>query len=178
MDYSKIGVRYAKALFELADEKNLIDVVVSDMRSLFENLMNGQGLIHYLTNPVIKPVDKLALVDEVFGGKFNPMTVDFLKLVIGHRREEHLPAMCRRVEFLYKEKFGIKSLELISAIDLDKEVLGKIELIVKQALKADKLEVKTRIDEDIIGGFVLDMEDLRYDASLKTQLNKLQLKLK
>lgn len=178
MDYSKIGVRYAKALFELADEKGLTAVIVSDVKALAESITNNPEFIAYLTNPVIKQGDKIQLVESVFQGKFNDLTIDFLKLVINHRREEHLMAMCRRIEFLYKEKSGIKSLELVSAIELENSVLDKIKLIVKDALKADTLEVKTKVDKDIIGGFVLNMEDLRYDASIKLQLHKLQTKLK
>ncbi len=127
MDYSKIGVRYAKALFELADERNLIDAVNGDMRFLFESLTQNKELHHYLTNPIIKSTDKIKLVNEAFQQNFNALSIDFLKLVIENRREEHLLAMCRRFEYLYKEKFGIKKLELLSAVELDENILKKIE---------------------------------------------------
>jgi len=177
MDYSKIGVRYAKALFQYAEEQNLTDVVVGNMRVLFENLSENKELMRFLCSPVVKISEKGKLVEAVFSGQFHKITVDFLKLVIQHRREEHLIAMCRRVEAMYREKFGIQQLKLISVIELNQTIQTQIEKTVKAALNAKSLEVSTEINPDLIGGFVLDMNDLRYDASVKTQIASLRNKI-
>ncbi len=56
MDYSKIGVRYAKALFQYAEEQNVADIIVGDMRVLYENLNTNQELMRFLCSPVVKNV--------------------------------------------------------------------------------------------------------------------------
>ncbi len=174
MDYSKIGVRYAKALFQYAEEQNVADIIVGDMRVLYENLNTNQELMRFLCSPVVKMSEKEKLVEAVYTDKFHKISVDFLKLVIQHRREEHLVAMSRRVEAMYREKFGIRQLKLVSVIELNKSLQEQIEKIVKVALKAKSLEVSTEINPDLIGGFVLDMDDLRYDASVKSQIASLR----
>jgi F-type H+-transporting ATPase subunit delta len=177
MDYSKIGVRYAKALFQYAEEQNLTDVVVGNMRELYKNLNENQELMRFLCSPVVKLSEKEKLVEEVFSRQFHEISVDFMKLVIQHRREEHLIAMCRRVEAMYREKFGIRQLKLISVIDLNQSIRNQIEKTVKAALNAESLEISTEINSDLIGGFVLDMDDLRYDASVKSQIASLRNKI-
>ncbi|MEA1873761.1 MAG: ATP synthase F1 subunit delta [Bacteroidota bacterium] len=174
MDYSKIGVRYAKALFQYAEEQKVTDVIVGDMRILFDNLKQNFELTRFLCNPVVKMSEKKKFVDTVYLNQFHKISVDFLKLVIHHRREEHLIAMCRRVEAMYREKFGIRELKLVSVIEINQGLQEQIEKTVKTALNVKSLNVSTEINPDLIGGFVLDMDDLRYDASVKTQLASLR----
>lgn len=178
MDYSKIGVRYAKALFELADEKSVLTDVITDMRGFDQAFRENTQFANVLSNPVLDRSKKFDLLDAVFASNFQKLTIDFLRLVIKQGREEHFPAICRRLEYLYKEKFGIKSLELISAIELDRASISKLEAIVKSALQASTLELTTKVDPDIIGGFVLNMDDLKYDASVKAQLAQLSKNFK
>lgn len=177
MDYSKIGVRYAKALFEYAEEQKLTDLVVEDIRLLYSNLKENPELLKYFSNPVTKSSAKSQMVDDIYGKHFQKLTCDFMKLVIQHRREEHFPAICRRVDALYKEKFGIRNLKIRSVVEMNPELQKRIEAIVKEALNAKSLELSTELDPDLIGGFVLDMDDLRFDASVKAQISELHNKL-
>lgn len=178
MDYSKIGVRYAKALFEYSEEEKALDVVVNDMKEMSEIIKTEAGFVDYLGNPIVLSTDKMKFVDEVFGSKFHKITIDFLHLLIKQKREIHLNAICRKIESMYKEKHGVKSLEVVTAQDVSDDIKSKIQLIVKDALNAKSLEVVEVVDPNIIGGFVLKMEDLQYDASIKTQLEELKLQLK
>lgn len=177
MDYSKIGVRYAKALFQYAEEQNVLDIIVGDVRVLYDNLKQNSDLLQMLCSPVVKVSEKGKFVEDVYANQLHKITVDFLKLVIQHRREDHLIAMCRRVEAMYREKFGIRQLNLVSVIELNKTIQEQIESAVKAALNAKLIEVSTEINPDLIGGFVLNMDDLRYDASVKSQIASLRNKI-
>jgi F-type H+-transporting ATPase subunit delta len=178
MDYSKIGVRYAKALFEYSEEENALEVVVNDMREMSKIIKTEADFVNYLGSPIVLPSDKMKFVDKVFGSKFHKISIDFLYLLIKQKREKHLNAICRKIESMYKEKHGVRSLEMVTAQDVNDDIKRKIQSIVKDALNAKSLDVVEVVDPNIIGGFVLKMEDLQYDASVKTQLETLKLQLK
>jgi F-type H+-transporting ATPase subunit delta len=178
MDHSKIGVRYAKALFEYAEENQVTDSIISDVELLHKSILEYDELNKYLNNPVIKSSEKIQFMNNLFGDKFHKITMDFIHLVIRHKRETHFNAICRRITFLYNEKMGIRNLSLVSAVELDKSSQTELEDIVKTSLNAKTLIVNTTINPEIIGGFILNMDDLRYDASIKSRINELHNKIK
>ena len=176
MNESKISVRYAKAFFASAVERKLLDSIKKDVDLLVQLLGTQPRLKELLTSPVVKTKEKGILLDKIFKEVMNELTIDFLHLLLKNNREVYLLEMCLNFQVLYSKLTGIKSAKLISAVELDKEQLQQFnELIL--ARFGSKADVLTIVDESLLGGFILKVEDHQLDASVSTQLKKMRREL-
>lgn len=175
MKGTKSAVRYAKALLDLAIEKNMVDAVLGDMRYFYETYKDSRDLHNFLNNPVINATKKVEVLKEVFG-QFETLTMSFVELIAKNGRENILPEIAASFEAQVKEFKGIVPVELVSAVALDastkNNILAKVEASVKGTL-----EVTETVDPSIIGGFIVKMGDRRIDASVASQINKLKQSL-
>lgn len=176
MDLSAINVRYAKALFLTAKEKKLLDVFKTDMQLIFQVCNSSTDFNLLLESPVVKVSKKEKLIAEIFKGKVHEITLNFLALVVRNKREIYLPGICRNFLDITRKDQNIKLAQLISATDVTTEIMAKIISLLEIQLKS-KIELSGKIDENIIGGLVLRLEDIQYDASVATQIKKIKQKL-
>ncbi|HSH52241.1 MAG TPA: ATP synthase F1 subunit delta, partial [Bacteroidales bacterium] len=95
MYHSQINVRYAKSLFLLAKEKNLVDEIKKDVEYILESLNKIPEILVLLEHPVVKKSRKGAVLNELFAKKVNEYTINFLQMVIKNKRENHLKGMIR-----------------------------------------------------------------------------------
>ena len=160
MNESKISVRYAKAFFSAAVERGLLDLVKKDVDQLLL-------LLH--TQPRLKEL-------LAFKGQFNPLTMDFFHLLLKNNREIYLLEMCLNFQGLYGKLTGIKSAELITAVKIDESQMEKFNKLIQDRF-GSKAEVTTKVDEKLLGGFILKVEDHQLDASVSTQLKKMRREL-
>lgn len=175
MNESIISVRYTKALFSLAVEKGVLDVVKNDIESVYVLMSVSEELQQVFKNPVLKPSKKEEIIELVFTS-FNPITISFIKLLLQNRREEHLQDIARNFLTRYRRFKGIETALFTTAISVDQNIYKKIKSIIEQQLKTE-VELNSQIDEKIIGGFILKVGDKQIDASVLSNLNKLRRKL-
>lgn len=171
MNYSAISVRYSKALYQLAKEKNKLDDVYKDIqmaRSLFSEVNEFKGIIE---SPIVPTQKKISIIKEIFEKKINSITYNFFVLILQNKRDKYLPIILRNVEDLYKAEKGIKTVQLTTAIQLNKKLIAEIKELVKEKLNVVP-EFEEEIDPDIIGGFVLRIGDKQLDGSISTKLRK------
>jgi len=176
MNESIISVRYTKALFALAKEKNILDVVKNDMESLFAIMEESEELQLAFQNPVLKPSHKKEIAEEIFGKFFNKITLSFINVLIENRREEYLHSISRNFLSMYKKFMGIEQGVFTTAIRANDKILDNVKNIIRKALKTE-VELINQVDEKIIGGFVLRVGDKQFDASIESNLNKIKRKL-
>lgn len=173
MNNSSISVRYAKALFSLANEKNVLDEVYSDLENLL-TLMNTLPQFKVIVDsPVISSNDKQRFLKELLGKSVNDLTHNFLTLLLTNSRENYLPMIARNFIESYREKSGIKSVQLSSAIELDEKVVKQIGEVISKKYNA-KVNVLCEVDSKLIGGFVMQVDDQLLDASVATRLKTLR----
>jgi F-type H+-transporting ATPase subunit delta len=172
MNESKISVRYSKALFELAVEKKLLDKVYQDMIFIAE-LCKIEEVKEILESPVIVPSKKKAIMAEIFEKNIEKITMLLIDLLIKNGRETHLPDIARvfRDEtFKYR---GITATDLITATPVNEETRKKVIDLVSRTFNT-KVELTETIDEKIIGGFILKVNDNYLDASVRNKLRKIK----
>jgi F-type H+-transporting ATPase subunit delta len=175
MKSTKAAARYAKALLELAIEKNKIDQVTSDISTLLQANNETKEFQLFLDSPVINAEKKNSIFRVLFP-KFDEITVLFIELITKNRRESLIPQIAESFESQLKTYKGIFPITLISAQLLDANT--KAAIISKvQATISGKLEVTEEIDTTLIGGFVVKMGDNRIDASVSNQLKNLKQSL-
>ncbi len=170
MSSYRLSARYAKSLLDLAIEKNQLTEVFNDVSYFNEVLKNVRELLLLLRNPVIHTDKKQKIVDQIFGSQFNTITKEFFKLVISKRREEFLPEFAAEFIAQYNRKKGITVVTVTTPIPVDNYILTNILELLKTDSSVSNVEFKTKVDEKLIGGFVLQYGDKMFDTSIARAL--------
>lgn len=176
MNESKISVRYAKALFLLGKEQNILPRLREDIEFLNESVSSITELNDFLMNPVNKSSRKLEVLNNVFKDRFHPVVNSFIALVIKNKREAFLSSISRVFVDLFKKDTGIKSTTLTTSKTINEELRNKITRYITKKLDI-KIELCEKVNERIIGGFILRIEDQQIDASVLNQLNQIRKEL-
>ena len=173
MDHSAITVRYAKAFYSLAKEKNILQDLKTDIELVNSVCKTSTDFILLLESPVIKTSKKIEVISSVFSGKLNQLTLDFLQLITKNKREINIPGICLNFLALTRKDKNIKSAVLTTATEMDGNTIEKIKHLLDKELNA-KIELSTQSKEEILGGMILRIDDKQYDASVATQLKKIK----
>ena len=175
MKSTKAASRYAKALLELAIEKNRIDQVTSDISTLLQANNETKEFQLFLDSPVINAEKKNSIFKVLFP-KFDEITTLFIELITKNGREAMIPQIADSFQAQLKAHKGIVPVTLISAQALDSKTKETIIAKVQSTIKGI-LEVTEEIDASLIGGFVVKIGDNRIDASVANQLENLKQRL-
>lgn len=164
--------RYAQALFDLAVEMKILEKVYKDILLVDKVLEENRELRKVLANPVLDGYKKVNILDKLFGGKIEVLTLKFLDLITRKGREAYVQYICKSFIHIYKDYKNIMPLTITTASPLEPE--NRANLLKKLKKFRDKdFEVTEKIEEDVIGGFRLDFEDYQYDDTIKVQLKRL-----
>ena len=175
MKSTKSAIRYAKALLELSIENSNLDEVSSDMRRIVESSNETNNFKVFLSSPVIKSDKKIKVLKVLFVG-FEKLTSSFIDLITKNKREYHLVEIAEAYLYLLKKHQQIVPVSITSARKLEKETLNQILDKMKSHVEGD-FEVTEEVDESLIGGFIVRMDDKQIDASVLTQLNRMKQEL-
>ena len=175
MRNTKVAARYARALLDLAIEQGNIDSVLGDMMVFAATVNDSSEFELLLSSPVVKADKKIEIFQLAFE-PFEKTTHEFLALVTNNGREAMLLDIAETFEAQVKEYRGIVPMTITSAVPLDESTKAAIVAKVQSSVEGT-LEVEEKIDESLIGGFVVRMGDQRIDASVASQLNNLKQRL-
>lgn len=168
----RVAFRYAKALIDLAQEKNLLEVIKGDL-SLFSTVTKeNRDFTLMLNSPLISGEKKLSILNSIFSGKVNELTTNFFGLITEKGREADLSGIVSSYMAQYNAIEGITKASIKTAISLDASSRKTIEDLVAKATGNSKVIIEEQLDTDLIGGYVLSVEDKQLDASVKTMLQK------
>jgi len=170
---SQINVRYAKSLFLLAREKKLVEEIKEDVDLILESLNEIPEILFFLEHPVIKTSRKKAVLIALLAEKVNEYTMIFLQLVVKNNRENHLKGMLRHYIDLYRQFKGIKIAEITTAIKLPYNERSEVIKAIEEQFKAT-IELKQKVNEDIIGGLIIEIDNKQLDLSVTHYLNCMQ----
>lgn len=173
MNQSKISVRYAKSLFLLGKEKNILDTLKSDIIIISDACNNIPDLWRMLESPVVKTSQKCLLTKKIFINKVDQISIRFLDIVIKAKREIYLKDISRNFLKLCRDDQGIKIACISSAVKLSSQQRDSILNMLQQKFNA-KIELEEKVDIDIIGGFVLRIEDQQIDLSVANKLKEIK----
>lgn len=168
--------RYAKALFALAKEQNQLQQIDADMRLIRNTIEGSKELEVVLKSPVIKEEQKLSSLKAIFK-EVDKMTTRLFEVLIQNRRVELLPGITRAFIALVDDMNKVTTAQVTTAVPLTPEMEAKIRSKVKE-ITGDEAALVQNVDESLIGGFVLRIGDLQYDASISGRLNNLKNKFR
>ncbi|MEM9859356.1 MAG: ATP synthase F1 subunit delta [Bacteroidota bacterium] len=176
MSEYRIASRYAKSLLSLADEKGVLDKVKEDMHLFLKVCEQNRDLLLLLKNPIVKHDKKRAILEAIFKGKVNELTLAIFDIITKKNREAVLPEIAVEFGHQYNAYKGIQEASVTTAVPLSKDLKAEIEKLVKKISTQSDVELKEIVDEDIIGGYILKVADRQIDDSIKSKLKALELK--
>ena len=172
MSNSRAAIRYAKAILDLAVDNKSTDKVEKDMRSIVTTISDSAELRNMLASPVIKSSVKKGTLLEVFKGG-DAITQGLINILVDNKRVDLLNEVAEKYIILNEELKGKDLAHVTTAVpltpELEKEILKKVT-----ELTGKKVTIENKIDESIVGGFVLRVGDLQYDASIANKLSNLK----
>ncbi|MGM0530016.1 MAG: ATP synthase F1 subunit delta [Bacteroidota bacterium] len=177
MYQSLITLRYAKALYLKAEEEDLLQEVLEDVRLVkqtFSENVEFDEVIHY---PFIYPSKKRKILNDLFGSRIQPVTLRFLFLLINNKRDKFIMNILRNFVDIYNDRQGIRTVSLTTAIEVGEKEKDSIKGLVRKYFNAQKIDFREKINKEILGGFIIQIEDQLLDASVRRQLEKVSYTL-
>jgi F-type H+-transporting ATPase subunit delta len=176
MSEIRIAYRYAKALLDLAIEKNELEQVHNDMQLFNTVCKQNRDFRLMLENPIILPASKLKVLDAIFAAKVNPMVMHFFQIITKKGRESYLPQVGVSFHQQYNEHMGIDHAIVTTTVALTDSLRKEVINLLKQ-ITDRKIELEERVDPNLIGGFVLRVGDRQIDESINSKLRALKNQL-
>ena len=178
MDNGRISVRYARALFQLAQEQGCEEAVYDGLTRFAHNyLLAISQFNEVLADPIVVKEEKVKLVEMAVGEPLHDCLKQFIVFVADQKREDKMFFIAMKYMEMYRTKHNIISTRVTTATELPEATYNKIKAFIKQTFDAEA-EMDVKIDPSIIGGFILDIEHTRMDSSVAGQLNALKNRLK
>jgi len=176
MNDSKITTRYAKALFNLAKEQNKLEAVKKDIDLIHQALVEVELFNEFLNSPIIKVSRKQDVLNALYRNKVEAMTLSFLDLITRNKRERNLKIICLNFIQYYLTFFNIRQATIKTAQPLSLKTREDFKNLIKKSFNSE-IELKEKVDEKIIGGFILTIDDNQFDASVATKLKEIKREL-
>lgn len=169
----RVASRYAKSLLDLSIEKGLLEEVYADMLYLQDLSRQSREFANLLKSPVVKGDLKEKAIAAVTQGRLKPLTTSFIHLVISKAREGVLPEVISSFVSQYKEYKQIHIIKLTTATPISESLKSQIVSKVKAESGFEQIELESKVDPSIIGGFVLQSGDKLVDASISYDLKNI-----
>lgn len=176
MKGTRAAQRYAKAIIELAEEKNATGEVFRDMLGITKTIAGSKDLKDLLNSPVVKTAIKKNALREIFKDS-HAITLGSFDILIENGRINILNLVANNYISRYNQINQTQEAVVTTAVPLNAALEEKIQAKVKELTGAGA-SIKNVIDKNIIGGFVLRVGDLQYDASIASNLNRLKREFK
>ncbi|HEY1872059.1 MAG TPA: ATP synthase F1 subunit delta [Chitinophagaceae bacterium] len=173
MPNPRLASRYAKSVIDLSIEKGQLEKIYADMQWLHEVVKSSHEFANLLRSPIIKADKKKKIVDAVLGSRVSPITSTFIQLLILKGRESYLPEIITAFVNQYKAHKNIHTVTLTTASPIDENVKNAIIDQIRKTSDMQNIELKTEVNKDLIGGFVLEAGDKFIDASVAYDLKQI-----
>ena len=171
-----ISVRYAKALYGYACELKEEERLYGEMKTLADSFASFKALRGVMDNPTVSSGEKRQLLITAGGIEVSKAYRGLVDLVISNRRESYMQKIALEYQEFYRRQKGIIIGKLTTIYPVEKETEEKFKKLIAQGSQS-KVDLITKIDPRIIGGFVLEVDSRLLDASIRSQLSRIRKQL-
>lgn len=172
----RVAHRYAKSLIDLAQVHSTVDEVAADLQTISGALEASDELGLLLASPIVQGDKKRQILEAIFKDAVSSLSMSFIRILVEKGRESILPAIADAGTDLVRRLKNIQVAEVITAAPLDDATRNLILAEVKK-IHEGEIELQELVDEDIMGGFILKMDDRMLDASTRRQLQLMRREL-
>jgi F-type H+-transporting ATPase subunit delta len=170
MQNPRLATRYAKSLLDLSIEQNSLAEVYADMKLLQQINKSNPDFVALLRSPIITSDKKDKIIEAVVGNKVSKLTMLFVRLLTAKTRESNLPEIVTAFITQYNKLKNIQTVKLTTATAISDELKNSIIAKIKDTVTGE-VEIETSIQDELIGGFKLEMGGTLIDASILRDLN-------
>ncbi|MCG8605527.1 ATP synthase F1 subunit delta [bacterium] len=176
MKENVLARRYAKALFEISNERRILDNIRKDIAFFDENLRGNQDLSIFLHSKEISKKEKIVTIEKLLQDRVSNVFFNFVTLLLKKNREGLFITVVSEFDRLVDRHNKRVRAKAHSAVPLDADALSKIKLFLDREFDAD-VHIENRRDPSILGGVIVDVGGQVYNGSLRNQLFRLRAKL-
>lgn len=170
---TRAALRYAKAALSFAQKENSESVVYNDMQLIEATIQESRDLDVLLKSPIIKLEDKVKALEAIFDGKISNYSKGVIKLLANNKRLSLLEIVASDYQIIFDHLKAVEVAKVTTAVpitpELEKQVLAKIK-----ELTGKESNLTNEVNPDILGGFILRVGDLQYDASIAKSFRELE----
>jgi F-type H+-transporting ATPase subunit delta len=177
MKGTRAAIRYAKAFLKLAQEGKVLEEVVKDAKMVSSLIEESRDLELLLASPLVKAEKKHTILNQIFDGKVNHLTLKLINLLVKQKREVLLHLVCDELINIYNEINRIARVNVTTAVKLDEELKELLLGQLRKAYNLSSIELKETVDPELIGGMVMRIGDQQLDASIRRQLKDIEKEL-
>ena len=170
MNNPRLAQRYAKSLIDISVELDQVDDVRNDVLVLQHIIKSSREFVVMLNSPIIKTDKKYSIIAAVTKGRVSKITQTFLALLCNKNREDNLPGIVTSFLAQYNKLKGLHNATLTTASPISDELVKSFISNIKSASSIEHLTLETKVDESLIGGYVLEMEGKLIDTSILRDL--------
>ncbi len=170
---TRVTIRYARALFELAQEKKVLSQVADDLNYILRVYQSSKDFRQLLESPVVQAADKKKIFVRLFRERLNPLTGEFLDMVVEKGRENLLAVIIQRFHELLDREKGILRGQLDTAFRFSDSQLAALKKQMDK-ITGKNVIIRQHVNPDLLGGFVVRLGDTVIDTSIKSQLARLR----
>lgn len=173
MKNARAAIRYAKAILNLAIDTKEESAVNEDMQLIAATLADSQDLAVVLKSPVIKSADKMKVLKATFSGKINNISLGLFNLLQENKRIAMLGSIAKQYSIIYDFYKNTNVAKVTTAVPITKEIKKQVLAKIIE-ITGEKANLENEVNPDILGGFILRVGDVQYDASIANHLNELK----
>jgi F-type H+-transporting ATPase subunit delta len=173
MKDSRAALRYAKAILNLAKDSKEETAVNEDMLFIATTISENRDFEVMLESPIVKSSDKINVLNAIFKGKVNNISLGLFHLLNDNKRIAMLHSIAKQYAIIYDFDKHMQVAKVTTAVPLTKAIEAKV-LAKIVSLTGDKANLVNEINPNILGGFILRVGDMQYDASISSYLNALK----
>jgi len=173
MKEARAALRYAKAILNLAKDSGKESNVNEDMMLVTSTIYEHDDLEVMLRSPIIKASDKESVLNKLFEGKVDNLTLGLFHLLNENKRVDILQSVAKQYTIIYDHLKSIETAKVTTAIPITKDIEKQVLTKIKQ-LTGHEASIENIVKPEILGGFILRVGDIQYDASISNHLNELR----
>lgn len=181
MSSGTVAVRYARALLKYAEEQGCQDEVYSQILLLSQRVRQYPEIMNRISDPTLPDEPKCKLLTTAMlsddGGTVSPVMERFIALVVSAGRGDAVIFIASAYRDLYRRRYGVVPVEIITAHRLSDSQRAELERLIRENAKSDRIEWDESVRPELLGGFILQIDDYRLDASVARKLQVVEKEL-
>lgn len=174
MKNTVVSSRYTEALFNIAKEKNFVTKIQDDLKLVSDTFLDNADLSKFFFNPIISVDDKKDIIEKLFKNNIDNVSFSFINILLDKKRESNIFEIKELYDKLVNNLFSKVVAEIYTAVDINdsKETVDNLKSTLSSYLEKE-VEIKTFVDESILGGVLIKIGDRIIDGTVKTQLDNI-----
>jgi F-type H+-transporting ATPase subunit delta len=173
-----LAERYAAALFDIADERRMLDAVAGNLRQLRDMMSESADLMRLVRSPVVSRLEQgKAMTALAERAGLSPLVRDFLAVVARNRRLFAVPAMIEAYLAQLAARRGEVTAEVTAAQALSEAQLGALDEQLRRTV-GRRVAIDVRVEPELLGGMIVKVGSRMVDSSLRSKLHRLQIAMK